>query len=41
MRLPVRTGAVFALPLLVFLLVGCGGTVIDLNKTEDQLQAEA
>lgn len=41
MRLLVRTGAFIALPLLVFLAVGCGGTVIDLNKTEDQLQAEA
>lgn len=41
MRLFVRIGVVLALPLLVFLVVGCGGTVIDLNKTEDQLQAEA
>jgi NAD(P)H-hydrate repair Nnr-like enzyme with NAD(P)H-hydrate epimerase domain len=38
MRLLVRTGAVFALPLLVFLAVGCGETVIDDAKTEAAIE---
>jgi uncharacterized protein DUF4333 len=38
MRLLVRTGAVLALPLLVFLAVGCGGTVIDDAKTEAAIE---
>jgi hypothetical protein len=38
MRLLVRTGAVLALPLLVFLAVGCGETVIDDAKTEAAIE---
>ncbi|HEX6666444.1 MAG TPA: DUF4333 domain-containing protein [Solirubrobacterales bacterium] len=33
-----RFGALIALALAVFLVVGCGGTNIDLSKTEDQLK---
>jgi NAD(P)H-hydrate repair Nnr-like enzyme with NAD(P)H-hydrate epimerase domain len=35
----VRSGAVAALALAAFLAVGCGGTVIDPGKIEDQLEA--
>jgi hypothetical protein len=38
MNLSVRFGALAALAVAVF-LVGCGGTVLDLSKTEDQIQA--
>jgi NAD(P)H-hydrate repair Nnr-like enzyme with NAD(P)H-hydrate epimerase domain len=38
MRLFVRIGAVLALPLLVFLAVGCGETVIDDAKTEAAIE---
>lgn len=38
MRSLVRTGAVVALPLLVFLAVGCGETVIDDAKTEAAIE---
>jgi len=38
MRLLVRTGAVLALPLLAFLAVGCGETVIDDAKTEAAIE---
>lgn len=38
MRLLVRTAVVFALPLLVFLAVGCGETVIDDAKTEAAIE---
>jgi len=38
MRLLVRTGAALALPLLVFLAVGCGETVIDDAKTEAAIE---
>lgn len=38
MRLLVRTGVVVALPLLVFLAVGCGETVIDDAKTEAAIE---
>lgn len=38
MKLLVRTGAVVALPLLVFLAVGCGETVIDDAKTEAAIE---
>jgi hypothetical protein len=38
MNLSVRFGALAALAVAVF-LVGCGGTILDLSKTEDQIQA--
>lgn len=38
MRLLVRTGAVLALPLLMFLAAGCGETVIDDAKTEAAIE---
>ncbi len=38
MRSLVRIGAVVALPLLVFLAVGCGETVIDDAKTEAAIE---
>ena len=38
MRLLVRTGVVLALPLLMFLAVGCGETVIDDAKTEAAIE---
>jgi Domain of unknown function (DUF4333) len=38
MRSLVRTGAVVALPLLMFLAVGCGETVIDDAKTEAAIE---
>lgn len=38
MRLLVRIGVVVALPLLVFLAVGCGETVIDDAKTEAAIE---
>jgi hypothetical protein len=41
MSLLVRSGAISALVLAVFLAAGCGGTVLDLSKTEDQLKASA
>jgi uncharacterized membrane protein len=34
-----RLGALVALALAAFLATGCGGTVIDLNKVEDQVKA--
>lgn len=39
MSLLVRTGAFAALVLAVFLAVGCGGTILDLSKAEDQIEA--
>jgi hypothetical protein len=34
-----RSGAVAALLAVVLLVAGCGGTILDLSKTEDQIQA--
>jgi hypothetical protein len=34
-----RPGAVAALLAVAFLAIGCGGTNLDLSKTEDQIQA--
>lgn len=35
-----RFGALAALALAVFLVTGCGGTVLDSASTEDQIEAE-
>ncbi len=34
-----RPGAIAALLTVAFLAIGCGGTNLDLSKTEDQIQA--
>lgn len=39
MSLLSRSGALTALVLVAFLAFGCGGTVIDLSKVEDQIEA--
>lgn len=39
MNLLGRFGALAALALATFLAAGCGGTVIDLSKAEDQIKA--
>ncbi len=39
MSFPGRLGAVAALILIVAIAAGCGGTVIDSKKTEEELQA--
>jgi hypothetical protein len=39
MNLPARFGALGVLLLVAFLATGCGGTVIDLSKAEDQIKA--
>lgn len=41
MSLTARIGALAAGALLALALAACGKTVVDLNKTEDQLRAEA
>ena len=39
MSLPGRLGALVALLLAAFLAAGCGETIIDLSKAEDQIKA--
>jgi len=34
-----RLGAIAGLLAAVFLVAGCGGTILDLSKTEDQIEA--
>lgn len=35
-----RFGTLFALALALFIVTGCGGTVLDAAATEDQIEAE-
>jgi NAD(P)H-hydrate repair Nnr-like enzyme with NAD(P)H-hydrate epimerase domain len=41
MSLPARVSALSALVIAAFLAVGCGGTVIDQSKVQDQIKATA
>jgi hypothetical protein len=40
MNLPGRFGALATLAIAVFVAIGCGGTILDLSKTEDQIKDE-